>query len=429
MTDFSIPQFGLSADAHGGADTDAQSIPAGDTELPAAPDYGRGTLNMVIPTIDAALSAWHGVAPVCSASFSEANAAGLIPGLEPARRAVMVMVDGLGSELIERYGGHAPVIRQAMKHESSRTLSTVFPTTTAAALTAMGTGLAPAEHGIVGYDAVAPDPAGGRRLVNQLGGWPEDLDPGQWQPNPTCFERMEAVRRVVTVSRDKFEHSALTRSSLRGGEFVGVSTPHARVAATLAELKHEDVFVYLYWDDLDKAGHAYGVASEKWLHELEELDAAMGRLIAKLPADTLVVLTADHGMVDIPREGRIDYSQFPELIDGVELTAGEPRAVQLHFEQHTPQAQRDAVVAAWKERFGADAWILTREEYVELGWFGASFRDGVLERAGDVVIAAHGPIALYDGRRVSPHAFQMIGQHGSLTEAERRIPFAVLAQP
>ena len=87
------------------------------------------------------------------------------------------------------------------------------------------------------------------------------------------------------------------------------------------------------------------------------------------------------------------------------------------------------MVAAWKERFGADAWILTREEYVELGWFGASFRDGVLERAGDVVIAAHGPIALYDGRRVSPHAFQMIGQHGSLTEAERRIPFAVLAQP
>lgn len=422
-----MPQFGFRADTESTAAPELGDGALG-AALPVAPDYGRGTLNMVVPTLDAALAEWHGVAPVCSGPGTGVDAAELIPGLEPARRAVMVMVDGLGSELIERYGGHAPVIRQAMQRKNSQVLSTVFPTTTAAALTAMGTGLAPAEHGIVGYDAVAPDPAGGRRMVNQLGNWPSDLEPREWQPNPTCFERMEAVRRVVTVSRDKFEDSALTRSSLRGGEFVGVTTPHARVGATLTELKHKDVFVYLYWDDLDKAGHAHGVASKQWLHELEELDAAMGRLVAKLPPDTAVVLTADHGMVDIPREGRIDYSQFPELIDGVELTAGEPRAVQLHFAADAPQSQRDAVVAAWKERFGSDAWILTREEYVELGWFGAVFRDGVLERAGDVVIAAHGPIALYDGRRVSPHAFEMIGQHGSLTEAERRIPFAVLAQ-
>ena len=108
---------------------------------------------------------------------------------------------------------------------------------------------------------------------------------------------------------------------------------HARVEEAAAALAATPkALVYLYWSELDKAGHAHGTDSPQWEHQLEELDAGMKRLAATVPPDTLILLTADHGMVDVPRSARIDYSIFPELVDGVRHTAGEPRMVHLYLE-------------------------------------------------------------------------------------------------
>lgn len=361
--------------------------------------------------------------PSVAAALGEEQDAAL--RLPAARRAVVVLVDGLGDALLRRHAGHAPVLRGARAHPDSRVLDTVFPTTTAAALTSLATGRAPSVHGIVGYDAFDPRQ---RRVVNQLGGWPADLDPHAWQSTPTLFETLAPRRSVVTVSRPKFRSSSLTLAGLRGGDFVEANTPAARVAATLKVLRERrDALVYLYWDDLDKVGHSHGSGSDRWLEELEELDSALRRLVAGAGEGTLVLLTADHGMVDIEPEGRIDFSLDPALVDGVEFTAGEPRGVQLHFAADAPRERRAQTVAAWRERFGEQAWVLEGEEIDAAGWFGPGFAPGVRERVGDVLVAAHGPLALYDGRRVGPHAFDMVGQHGSLTDAERRIPLLVLA--
>ena len=345
--------------------------------------------------------------------------------LPKANRVVVVLVDGLGARLLKRFAGYAPTLRAAAAAAGSTTLDTVFPTTTAAALTSLATGLAPGQHGVVGYDVLDPVK---RRVVNQLGAWPGDLDPLAWQPEQTLFEKLSANRHVATVSRPKFKNSALTRAGLRGGAFVEANTPGARVRGVLETLRqHRDALVYLYWDDLDKAGHGFGVESQSWLNALEELDSSMRRLVAGVGSNTTVLLTADHGMVDVPASGRIDYSEFPELLEGVQLTAGEPRGVQLHFAPEASPEVREGTIAAWKERFGENAWVLTRAEVLDAGWLGPVTREGVAERFGDVLIAAHGPIALYDGRRVAPHAFEMVGQHGSLTPVERKVPLLRLA--
>lgn len=388
--------------------TSTRKTPA--TALPAAPPYGSRTIAELLPSAAAALGV-EGYENVL--------------GLPMANRICVVMVDGLGKALLKARGGHAPFLRKLM--ENSQTLHASFPSTTAASLTSMGTGLPPGQHGVVGYDAVDPER---RRVVNQLGGWPKDLDPLSWQPHRTVFEQVAAAGvHTATVSLSQFKDSALTKAALRGPEFTAAESPHARVRATCEILAaNPRSLVYCYFNELDKAGHRHGKASAQWGVALEDLDSVMRTLAARVPAGTLLLLTADHGMVDVEEKWRIDYSEFPELVDGVELTSGEPRGAQLHFHAQTPPAQREAVAEAWRERFGSKAWVLGRDEAIGLGLFGP-VDDRVRERIGDLLILSAEDIAFLDGRRVKPAAFTMIGQHGSLTRAECEVPLLTLARP
>nr|WP_282443095.1 nucleotide pyrophosphatase/phosphodiesterase family protein [Micrococcus luteus] len=345
------------------------------------------------------------------------------------RRVVVALVDGLGRSLLKRFGGHAPTLRSAMA-DGGRVLEVAVPTTTAASLTSLGTGLDVGEHGVVGYDVLDPDRD---VVINQLGGWDEATDPVAWQPKPTVFERAAAAGvDAVTVSLPAFERSALTRAGLRGGRFVAGRTLIARAQAAERVLKdaHVPTLVYFYVNELDKAGHRDGVGSDRWLHALEEIDAAVRRLVDRVPAGTVVLATGDHGMVDVPPSRRVDYAALdeageladPALLEGIAHTAGEPRLVQLHFRSDAGPDVRARVRRIWAERYGAHAWVLTRDEAVDAGWFGAVVEDRVRARIGDLLVAVHGDLALYDGRRVPPHAFEMVGQHGAPTRAEREVP-------
>lgn len=377
--------------------------------LPAAPRYGTADLSSLMPSAAAAL----GVPGYTN-----------VLGLPKARRVCVVMADGLGKSLLKARSGHAPFLRSAMA--TSRTLDASFPTTTSASLSSLGTGLPPGRHGIVGYDVVDPAVP---RVVNMLGAWPGDLDPSQWQPYRTVLADVAEHLYVGTASLPRFRDSSLTRASLSGGDFLPAGTPQARVRAAVEALgAHDRALLYCYWNELDKAGHRYGSNSPQWVSELEELDANMRTLARRVPPGTLLLLVADHGMVDVRREARIDYSQYPELLEGIALTAGEPRAVQLHFAADATAEARAAVVLRWKEAFGAKAWIITRDQAIDRGYFGA-VDERVRSRIGDVLVLASGELALYDGRRASAQAMEMVGQHGSMTRAEREVPLLVLAGP
>ncbi|HET7415241.1 MAG TPA: nucleotide pyrophosphatase/phosphodiesterase family protein [Arthrobacter sp.] len=372
-------------------------------QLPAAPAYGRNSVAEVLTSAAAALGV-----PGFTNQLS----------LAPADRICVVLVDGLGSQLLKRRGGHAPFLRQAM--DSAPVLSSAFPSTTATSLASLGTGQFPGAHGMVGYDVLDPDQD---KVVNMLGGWDRHVDPLQWQPHRTVFEQVETEVPVATVSLPKFAESAMTRAALRGGSFIPATTTHAKTAAAAeAMADNRRMLMYLYFNELDRAGHRYGWGSAEWEHELEELDGAMRRLSAQLPSGTRLLLTADHGMVDVPEAHRYDYSAVPSLVQGVRHTAGEPRMVHLYLEPDATERNRDQLISAWQSAHGHEAWIMSRHEAIAAGYFGGTVSEKVLPRIGDVLIAAREPVAFYDTRRVRPAAMEVVGQHGSLTRAERNVP-------
>ena len=383
-----------------------EALPVPDQPLPAAPAYGQSTLSEILPSAASALGVPGYANPL---------------GLASTRRVVLVMIDGLGWNQLKKHLAHAPFLRSLF--DRAQKLGTGFPSTTATSLTSVATGVAPGVHGMLGYDVV--DPAR-RRVVNQLGGWPKDLDPEAWQQQPTVFEQAAAHGlHVETVSIAQFASSALTRAALRGPKFTAAGQVAARARATHEVFKtHRSALVYSYFNELDKAGHKYGVDSEAWRGTLEELDHAVKAIASRVPEETTVLVTGDHGMIDVPAAWRIDYSKQPELIESVELTSGEPRGVQLSFAAGTSTEVRQRVKAAWQRAYGSKAWVLERDEAIAAGYFG-DISEQHAARLGDLMILAAEEVAFYDGRRVAPYAFDMVGQHGSLTAAERFVPLLV----
>lgn len=373
------------------------------TAPPQVPAYGR-----------------RSIADLLSSAASAAGATTLPNTLKiPAsNRVCLVLVDGMGAQVLKRYAAHVPFMRSLIQAGGDSglpvRLDAAFPTTTASSLASLGTGAPPGQHGMVGYDVLDPDQG---KVVNQLGNWDAGVDPARWQPLPTVFEQASAHVPVHTVSIPRFASSSMTHAALRGTEFHGSGTLAGRIGAAV-DILQKPGLVYFYLNDVDKAGHKYGVDSPEFLAALEEVDFTLRQLSTRLPQDTRVLVSADHGMVDVPKSGRIDFSAVPELIDGVRHTAGEPRMLHLHLEEGVEPA---SLRRAWESRFGDRIWVLEKDQAVRDGYFGP-VREEVRPRIGDVLILAREEAAFFDLRRVRPEAMEMIGQHGSLTRAEREVP-------
>ena len=364
---------------------------------------------------------------LCDVLPSVAAAIGApIPGLPArldlpqARRAVVVLVDGLGDRLLRQRGGHAPFLRSLLDRPHCCTLEVAYPSTTATSMGSFGTGLPPGSHGLVGLEVL--DPA--RDVVFSELAWDPAVDPRAWQPHATVFERLAAAGvQVAHVGPAYFDGSGLTTAALRGARFVAADSLPERVDATLAAISRRGRaggLVYLYWGEVDKTGHVHGCGSFEWGEELAATDVELRRLAARLPAGTLLVITADHGMVDVPFARRIDLAVDAELAAGVRAVGGEPRAPQLYCR---PGATAD-VVATWRERLGSDFRVLGRQECLEAGWFG-HVDPAVLPRIGDVVASAIGDAAVVDSRTARPATLALLGLHGALTEDETQVPFLV----
>ncbi len=331
----------------------------------------------------------------------------------PARRGVVVLLDGLGDDLLRQRSGHAPFLRSLLA--TAHRVPCGFPSTTATSMGSFGTGLRAGRHGLVGYEVLVPERD---RLLNELS-WDDGPDPERWQPEPTVFERAAAAGLSVTrVGPGYFDGSGLTRAALRGGRFVAATSLGDRVDATLAALAAGPrSLVYLYWGDLDKVGHVHGAGSWEWGNELEAVDRELARLAARLPGDASLTITADHGMVDVPHALRLDVAHEPDLALGVRHVGGEPRAPQLYPEP----GQAAAVAVRWAERLGERAWVRTREEVIADGWFGPVAPRN-LARIGEVVVAMVDTFAVVDSRRARPEVLALLGLHGSITEAEVAVP-------
>lgn len=390
----------------------AQAAPASQQEpLPLdprtapVPRYGQASLSDVLPAI--------------------ATAQGL-PGvettlrLEPADRACVFLVDGMGWEALRAHPDEAPFLTSLLPSSLNATgepLTAGFPSTTATSLASVGTGLPPGRHGLPGYTALDPDTG---RLMNQLR-WQPWTDPYVWQPYPTVFQLADAAGIAASqVSAPHFEHTPLTRVALSGGTFHGVLAAEDRMDLAAAQLAAADrSLVYTYYAELDGNGHRYGMDSDAWRGQLMYVDRLAQRLAEQLPPRSALYITADHGMVDVPAtpQARFDVDEDWELSAGLAQLGGEGRMRHLYA---VPGAARD-VYSVWREVLAGQAWVAGREEAVELGWFGPHVDERVLARIGDVVAAMNGDAAVVATER-EPKESALIGMHGSATSAEQFVP-------
>jgi Type I phosphodiesterase / nucleotide pyrophosphatase len=359
----------------------------------------------------------------CAAIGYPVRGSGAI-GLPAARSVVVVLVDGLGEALLLRRGGHAPFLRSlraaadpgaAAGTTVAATLTTGFPSTTATSMGMLGTGRLPGAHGLIGLDVLDPD----RDVLFSELAWDPKVDPLVWQPTSTVFaEAAAAGVDVVRIGPKYFDGSGLTEAALRGGRFVAADTLERRVdAAVIAARARGPQLVYLYWGEVDKVGHVSGSESWEWGDELTHTDRWLRALVERVGPDVLVVVTADHGMVDVPAHQRVDVAHEPELAAGVRHVGGEPRAVHLY----TREGATADVLAAWRERLAGRMELHTRAEVVRAGWFGP-VAPRVLPRIGDVVGSALGSFAVVDSRTARAEMLRLIGLHGARSAQEQLVP-------
>lgn len=331
--------------------------------------------------------------------------------------ACVLLIDGLGADLLDAHAADAPV----MAGMRGRSLGVGFPSTTAAGLAAVGTGRRSGEHGMVGYTFRLPDTGVVNALTWREHPWGDDLreraKPERVQPHSTNFERASTAGVAVRVVSDaRFADSGLTRAVLRGGRYVGV---HAvgDLASTVRSTVAGGGFCYGYHADLDMLGHLHGPGSDAWRMQLRQVDRLVESVVDGLPPGGLLAVVADHGMVGVNAADAVDVDASPALLDGVLDVGGEARARHLYVRD----GAIGSVLDTWRSTLADKAWVVTRDEAIEAGWFGPKVTDDVRSRIGDVIAAASGRATLVR-RATEPVESAFLGHHGSLTAAEQRVP-------
>lgn len=340
--------------------------------------------------------------------------------LDGVDRVLLVLVDGLGWHLLPRLAPHAPLLAGVLAGEvgDRRELACTFPSTTPTSLVSLGTGAGPGEHGILGFTLDVP---GQDRLLTHIT-WRGDPPPEQWQPVPTWFARMAAAGVATrAVLPTAFLDSGLTVAAYGGAEFHGLADERDQAGALLDTLRAGPGLVYGYTPILDHAAHVHGIASEQWQQAAAAVDRLLQGLLAGLPAGAALVVTADHGGLDVPADNRLDVATDPRLAEGLRTVAGEPRVRYLH----TRMGAAADVQASWQAVLGDRFDVRSREEAIAAGLFGPVRPEHRL-RIGDVVAIAQQDWAVIASGYEPPELARLVGFHGARTAAETAIPLITL---
>jgi predicted AlkP superfamily pyrophosphatase or phosphodiesterase len=327
-------------------------------------------------------------------------------------RELLFLIDGFGFDTLSQYADVMPTMSRMFNHGL---VQTSFPSTTATSLATLTTGELPGVHGMLGYTVQVPRSGG--RLLNALK-WDERVDPENWQPVETLFQRASAIGISVThVAAKRYENSGFTRAVFRGAEYKGANVVADLVSETKQALQKTPSFVYLYVNDLDNAGHSDGVGSDKWIAALSAIDQMVSQLMKEVPKGTRIWVTSDHGMINV--QEKIIIGQDNPLLTGVSVIAGEPRARHLYLESDSVQAREDAA-SLWQQYLQEKALVLTREQAISSDLFGAQLSADAVDRMGEVIAIARGGLVLLDPERADKEG-AMVGHHGGDSEIESQV--------
>ena len=407
----------------------AQTLPGlGIPDHAVLPDY-QGFSILVVPRLILRLFGCDGL-PVPASVRQRLDAVA-----EKTDRVLLLILDGVGylklQEMIDKHPGMWLARAATAEGGTALPLTSVFPSTTANAVTSFATGLAPQHHGMLGYRLYLRETGTITNMIqlSVLGnGHGESavaagLDIGTFLGVPTAYEQLEScgVGTHVVLSRHIASSglsSLLYRASQTEIHPVITFSDLAITSRQTLEATHGKMFVSAYWSSPDTTAHVYGPDSDAYEAELLSLDATLAREWSNLPLDVSVMITSDHGMVPMRREDYLPIAAFPDLQGTLLLPpVGEPRANYVHLRNRSAglsSATRDEIAAA-------GLTCISSREAAEAGLFGTdgSVRSETLDRIGDYIITSVGRTALY---HPYPDARMLGGMHGGLTEREMLVP-------
>jgi len=357
---------------------------------PVIPDYQERCTTNVVPEL---------VRQV----MGDGAAAWLPEDVHHARQVVLLVLDGLGWNQLQEHVALAPTLTGF----SGGAITTVAPTTTAAALTSIVTGRPPAVHRIAGYRlCVDGDVLDVLKWQTSAGDAREAVPPHAFQRQPAF-----AANEVPVVTRRAFMGTGFAEAHLQGARMVGYAAPSSIPVEVWRLTKAGEPFVYAYYDGIDSVAHANGFG-EHYDAELYTADRLVRDLLAGLPSGCALVVTSDHGQVQV---GGRNVELDPDVVEMCSVFSGEGRFRWLR----AADGDVDALAERCRERFGELAWVRTRQQVSDEGWFGGPIDDELAARLGDVVLAASAPISFRDPASAGS---TMLCQHGSLTADEVLVP-------
>lgn len=357
---------------------------------PVLPAYGRGCLSDVIGVL-------------CAPGGPRSVPEWMPKVVAGAPRIVLLLIDGLGWRQLTRHADQMPTLST---FEGGH-ITSIAPSTTATALTSLTTGLAPGEHGLIGYRVDMGDTVMNvLRWGDEHGDLRRRFPPSQVQPVPPFMGSS-----VPVSSKAELEGSGFTMAHLAGVKPVGWRSPSSIPVIVREALDAGDDFVYAYYDGVDKIAHERGFG-EYYEAELRYADALVRDILAVLPPDTVLLVTADHGQVHV---GGNTVLLDDAVMAHVHHQSGEGRFRWLHAKRG-----REAALFEASQIYSSLAWVVTRDQVLEERWFGPRVNDIVARRMGEVALVAREQVSFEDP--LDGGAFDLVCRHGSLTADEMLVP-------
>jgi hypothetical protein len=359
------------------------------------------------------------------------------------RSVVVVILDAVGYLQLQRTLAEEETILHRLAQVGRLVpITSVFPSTTVAALTTFWTGRTPLDHGFLGTKLLLSEQG---LLANMLNLGPaihrkpgELLDWG-WMPEefvtvPSLGQQLtDGGVQTIAHTHLPFIGGGLTRIFLRGMASI---RPHVGFSDMWINLRHAlsqqsnqaPLFISGYWGDADETAHVYGPDGEPFRATMRHLLRSLEEdFLAPLPAaareGTLLIVTADHGQATTPPERIVRLSDHPALQRTLLVPpAAETRAAYLYVRPGQTESLRSYVAENLADRF----LLLEIERLLEAGLFGplghAELGPEVRARLGDLLLLAQDDSRLLFAEEPTPFH----GHHGSLTPEEMLVPLLMV---
>lgn len=368
---------------------------------------------------------WPGLASLTQSVFAGLGGRGFKNPfrLERSTATCLLLIDGLGWNLLKAHAVHAPFLASLMQPDSHFKVG--FPATTAASLAAVTSGLGSGAHGIVGCDFALDE----HSVFSPLAWTTEAAQAGSIAmaapaagsfivPQTAWEQAAEQGMQISTVMLGRFADSDFTRAIYKAGGILAAPAYDAYPELVRGALEVDaPAFCFAYFGDLDFAGHLYGPGSPDWCRQLAIADQLAESIARRLPEAARMIVIADHGMLDLDPELVRDFDTDSALQDGVRAMAGDIRARYLYTHEH----QQDRVHERWQNRLGDDYRVLSKAQAIGAGLFGDVMLSQAEGRIGDLIVIPTGAGGII--RSVAQkHPSQWRGHHGALTDEDQVVP-------